>query len=110
MFIKMNQKVVQALLLAESLLYSCWAALVQPGRTKLIVANLPHNPTGALPSAAVEEWTLLESASVATTSAPAPRMPARAQARDGRETDAVRDLDEQVLAFLGSHGEFLPVE
>ena len=27
------------------------AALVQPGRTKLIVANLPHNPTGALPTA-----------------------------------------------------------
>ena len=28
------------------------AALIRPGRTKLVVCNFPHNPTGALPTAA----------------------------------------------------------
>jgi aspartate/methionine/tyrosine aminotransferase len=31
------------------------ASLLQPGRTKLVMANWPHNPTGALPTA--EEFT-----------------------------------------------------
>ena len=35
--------------------------------------------------------------------------PPRAQARDGDEARAVGDLDQQVLAFLGSHGCVLSI-